>query len=271
MKTLRFLGMAIVAVMLSAFATSCDDEDDDDNSQPATSEDGVVVNQKKLVKIVVFYEGSGGDADLDTTILRYDSKGRLIRWESDDYDPEGAGVVYDYTFVRTYTWTENTIAYHYNEDGYTGDYTFVISDNLVMEMADGSYPATYQYDSDKRIALESVTDGSYTDEYNYSWEDDKLVRHYRAGGSYREFHYSEKTCKGYNPWIGAYVDDLAVAHPELFGCRTNQLPDYEIHRDEDGDEERREYSYTFYSDGYLESVTQTYEDGDYYKETYFWE
>ena len=116
MKTLRFLEMAIVAVMLSAFATSCDDDDDDDNSQPATSEDGVVVNQKKLVKIVE-YEDDGSYVDIDSTVLRYDSKGRLIKWESDDYDPEGAGVVYDYTFVRTYTWTENTIAYHYNEDG----------------------------------------------------------------------------------------------------------------------------------------------------------
>ncbi len=267
MKTLRFLGMAIVAVMLSAFATSCDDDDDDDNSQPTTSEDGVVVNQKKLVKIVEYAEErSNYYVDLDTSFLRYDSKGRLIRWEEENYKPEGSGFVYDYTSLRTYTWTENSIVYHYKEGGYTGGYTFVISDNLVMEMADGSNPVTYQYDSDKRIALEKETGSSYT---SYSWDGDKLVMWNRSGDRDSELHYSGKTCKGYNPWVG--LNSLAVAHPELFGCRTNQLPDYEIYRDCYGTEERYEYSYTFYSDGYLESVTKTYENGDYYKETYFWE
>ena len=271
MKTLRLFGMAIVAVMLAMPATSCDDDDDDDDTQIETTEDGIVTGQKKLVKIVEYYEDSDGDADLDTTILRYDSKGRLIRWEEDDYEPEGAGFVYAYTFVETYTWTENSIASHYNEDGYTDDYTFVISDNLVMEKTDGSYPETYQYDSDKRIALESEKDGSDTEEYYYSWDDDKLVRVYRLGAYDNEFHYGGKTCKGYNPWLASWVSSLAVAHPELFGCRTNQLPDYQIRRYEDGEEGRRELSYTFYGDGYLESVTQTDDDGHYCKETYFWE
>lgn len=271
MKTLRLFGMAIVAVMLAMPATSCDDDDDDDNTQTETTEDGIVTGQKKLVKIVEYYENSYGEAGLDTTILRYDSKGRLIRGEGDDYKPEGAGFVYDHAYLQTYTWTENSIAYHYNEDGYTGDYTFVLSDNLVMEKAGGSYTVTYQYDSDKRIALESEKDGSYTDEYYYSWDDDKLVRIYRLGAYDNELHYGGKTCKGYNPWLADWVSSLAVAHPELFGCRTNQLPDYQIRRYEDGEEKRQEFSYTFYKDGYLESVTQTDDDGDYYKETYFWE
>lgn len=272
MKTLRLFGMAIVAVMLAMPAASCDDDDDDD-TQIETTEDGIVTGQKKLVKIVEYREEREGSyvyIDVDTAILRYDSKGRLIRWEEDSYDPEGAGFVYDYTFVQTYTWTENSIAYHYNERGHTGDYTYVLSDNMVTEKA-GSYPETYQYDSDKRIALESEKDGSYTYEYNYSWDDDKLVRCYEIGDYDYEYHYSGKTCKGYNPWLADWVSSLAVAHPELFGCRTNLLPDYQIRRYEDGEEERQEYSYTFYGDGYLESVALTYDNGHYYKKTYFWE
>ncbi|MDY4175311.1 MAG: hypothetical protein SOY07_08490 [Bacteroidales bacterium] len=254
--------------MLSAFATSCDDDDDDDNSQPVTSEDGVVVNQKKLVKIVEYEEereGSYIDIDVDSIVLRYDSKGRLIRWEQDRYEPEGSGFV-SCSYTESYTWAENSITVHYNDGGYTGDFTYALSDNLVMEMADGSNPVTYQYDSDKRIVLEKETGSSYT---SYSWDGDKLVMWNRSGDRDSELHYSGKTCKGYNPWVG--LNSLAVAHPELFGCRTNQLPDYEIYRDCYGTEERYEYSYTFYSDGYLESVTKTYENGDYYKETYFWE
>ena len=273
MKTLRLFGMAIVAVMLAMPATSCDDDDDDDNTQIETTEDGIVTGQKKLVKIVEYREEREGSyvyIDVDTAILRYDSKGRLIRWEEDDYYSKGSGFVYSHAYLQTYTWTENSIAYHYIEDDCTGDYTLVISDNLVMEKADGSYPVTYQYDSDKRIALESEKDDSYTDEYYYSWDGDKLVRCYRLGAYDNEFHYGGKTCKGYNPWLAGWASSLAVAHPELFGCRTNQLPDYLIRRYEDGEEERRELSYTFYGDGYLESVTQTY-DGRSYKETYFWE
>ena len=274
MKTLRFLGMAIVAVMLSAFATSCDDDDDDDNSQPVTSEDGVVVNQKKLVKIVEYEEereGSYIDIDVDSIVLRYDSKGRLIRWEQDRYDPEGSAFEH-FSYTESYTWAENSITVHYNDDGHTGDFTYALSDNLVTRRTHPDYDGVaYQYDSDKRIAITTEIDGSYTKEYYYSWEGDKMVKISESGYADDELHYSGKTCKGYSPLFGDSVDDLAVAHPELFGCRTNQLPDYEIYRDCYGTEERYEYSYTFYSDGYLESVTQTYEDGDYYKETYFWE
>lgn len=277
MKTLRLFGMAIVAVMLAMPATSCDDDDDDDDTQIETPEDGIVTGQKKLVKIVEYYEDSDGYADLDTAILRYDSKGRLIRWEEDSYDSEGSGFVYDHAVIETYAWAENSIAYHYSEhnseNSYTGDYTYVLSDNLVtgLTRSDYNYDA-YQYDSDKRIALESEKDGSDTEEYYYSWDDDKLVRVYRLGAYDNEFHYGGKTCKGYNPWLASWVSRLAVAHPELFGCRTNQLPDYEIYRYEDGEEGRRELSYTFYGDGYLETVTKTYEGGRYYiKETYFWE
>ena len=184
MKTLRLFGMAIVAVMLAMPATSCDDDDDDDDAQIETTEDGIVTGQKKLVKIVEYREEREGSyvyIDVDTAILRYDSKGRLIRWEEDDYYSKGSGFVYSHAYLQTYTWTENSIAYHYIEDDCTGDYTLVISDNLVMEKADGSYPVTYQYDSDKRIALESEKDDSYTDEYYYSWDGDKMVRCYRLG------------------------------------------------------------------------------------------
>ena len=273
MKTLRFLGMAIVAVMLSAFVTSCDDDDDDDNSQPATSEDGVVVNQKKLVKIVEYEEErSNYYVDLDTSFLRYDSKGRLIRLEQEHYEPEGSGFVCR-SYTESYTWAENSITVHYNDGGYTGDFTYALSDNLVTRRTHPDYDGVaYQYDSDKRIALETEIDGSYTYEYYYSWDDDKLVKFSESGYDDNEFNYSGKTCKGYCPLFGDCVDDLAVVHPELFGVRTNQLPDYEISRDKYGYENRNELSYTFYSDGYLESVTQTYENGRYYKKvTYFWE
>ena len=280
MKTLRLFGMAIVAVMLAMPATSCDDDDDDDDTQIETTEDGIVTGQKKLVKIVEYEEereGSYVNIDLDSIVLRYDSKGRLIRWEEDSYDSEGSGFVYDHAVIETYAWAENSIAYHYSEhnseNSYTGDYTYVLSDNLVtgLTRSDYNYDA-YQYDSDKRIAITTEIDGSYTHEYYYSWEGDKMVKFSDVGDVDYEFNYSGKTCKGYSPLLGGVLDALGFAHPELFGARTNQLPDYEICRNKYGDGIRNEFSYTFYSDGYLETVTKTYEGGRYYiKETYFWE
>lgn len=52
----------------------------------------------------------------------------------------------------------------------------------------------------------------------------------------------------------AFESSIGYAHPELFGCRTNQLPDEEITYAR-GEEYQGVYSYTFYKDGYLESVT----------------
>ena len=56
--------------------------------------------------------------------------------------------------------------------------------------------------------------------------------------------------------IGLEYYDLFVAHPELAGVRTSQLPDKKIY--DDGD--IVEYSYAFDKDGYLESYTDKYGD-----------
>ena len=220
MKTLRFLGMAIVAVMLSAFATSCDDDDDDDNSQPATSEDGVVVNQKKLVKSA-WIDVYDDNIWSGTTLYSYDSKGRLIRAEIFGGNTKGATE----REVKTFVWENDRIIRCDDEDGTIRNYTYTLSDNLVTEAkredSSYAYSTRYEYDSEKRLVSSIEQEGSRYYPTYLTWEDDKVVR---EGDEDDEsvYYYRGKTCKGYCPSV-AFGGDLGYAHPELFGCRIRPI------------------------------------------------
>ena len=45
MKTFRFIGMALLAVVMSVNFTSCSD----DEEEPSKNDDGVITNQKLLI------------------------------------------------------------------------------------------------------------------------------------------------------------------------------------------------------------------------------
>lgn len=46
MKTFRFIGMALLAVVMSVNLTSCSDDD-----EPSKNDDGIITNQKQLMQI----------------------------------------------------------------------------------------------------------------------------------------------------------------------------------------------------------------------------
>ena len=258
MKTLRLFGMAIVAVMLAMPATSCDDDDDDDNTQIETTEDGIVTGQKKLIRITSRFEDSN-DIEIDTILFTYDSKGRLSKLE--EYGNDGQS----YHDTDTYSWSDNEIKQYGSST-----YTFTLSDNLVIAEEFADFLAKFEYNSGNRLTKFGYSESQERwKDYEYSWDGDRLIKVYEDSEFYTVYHYGGKTCKGYAPMNEAFESSIGYAHPELFGCRTNQLPDEEITYAR-GEEYQGVYSYTFYKDGYLESVThESYGMKSVY--FYFWE
>ena len=73
MKTFRFIGMALFAVLMCVNFASCSSSEDDPTEEP--EEGDVVVSGKKIAKIVGTSEESPYS---ETYTFSYDSKGRLI-------------------------------------------------------------------------------------------------------------------------------------------------------------------------------------------------
>lgn len=72
MKTFRFIGMALLAVVMSVNLTSCSDDD-----EPSKNDDGIITNQKQLMQIKMVE-----DDEIITWDFTYDSKDRLTSAEN---------------------------------------------------------------------------------------------------------------------------------------------------------------------------------------------
>lgn len=259
MKTLRLIGLALVAVMLSAATTACDDDDDDDdtqNSQTSTSNNGIIVDGKKLVKTVQYQDDREEDAD--TFTFSYDSEGRV---SNISYYFQGR-----LRRSEDFVWGNGTITEtSVDEDGMSV-HTYTLKNNRIVSEEGEHSLTTYTYNSDNRIAKLSETEyseyGVYSYTYNYSWDGDKISKETVTHIDYNEatysavatYHYKGKSCKGFFPFGLSGID---ACHPELFGFRSNLLPDYETTEVLSGGENSSKtvYSYTFDNDGYLISTT----------------
>lgn len=128
-------------------------------------------------------------------------------------------------------------------------------DSLVY--ASSELGRSYGYDSDRRLVeMEDIYE-----RWEYSWDGDKLIKATRETSEPDQnctwdYHYSGKTAKGYMPIF--LEDPLQFVHPQLFGLRTTHLPDYAT-SDYGG---RLDYTYTFYKDGYIETIKVQGEDSD---------
>lgn len=196
MKTLRMSVLAFIVILLSGSFTSCSKDENPEN-------DGDYSNEKKLVKLV--YKGETG-GDLEVFTFKYDSKGRLIEsTNSIDYG--------EYVSTSHYTWEDNVI---------------MINDTRVVALENGliestSVGWTFTYNSLNRITKFA----SNNDIATVTWDGDKIVSLSSYIGSDMIFTYGETCRKGYCPLIPYLLlqyDDLSIAHPELIGARSKQLP-----------------------------------------------
>ncbi len=260
MKTFRLIGMALVAVLMCLSFTSCDKDDNPENNENDT-------NQKKLVKLVITEEENGKTNGGMMYAFTYDSKGRVVSISM----TEGINSSTQYTYTESYTWNGNTIVEKYKDN--TTTYT-LNTDGMVIKSAYSSGDDVFTYNSLNH--LNTIQDDDET--RTLSWDKDKLTEVVTQGydGNYKNIYsYSGKTCNGYSIPLAVMIYDmqyssLPLVHPELFGCRSTQLPDEILSKDYDDDDSGK-ITYTFDKDNYVETIIVTYSEGYIYKYTCTWE
>lgn len=234
MKTFRLLRMTAIVVLMGFGFTSCSKEE---NSNP---------NGKKVVKITNSTENNSNSQAIE---FNYDNKGRLIETVvSQNFNNQTK----DYSIQ--YIWGDDVIET-------TEGYIYTLSDGLIQSDG-GDY---YTYDQSGRL-VEYGNDSRWWTKV--AWNNDKFVK---SSDRSSDVHTREitwtygKSCpKGYFPLIEQLIhltdDAFFVAHPELAGIRTTQLPasctivDYAYGK-ETGTETVT-FTYEFNNDGYISKFTE---------------
>ena len=248
-KTFRLVGMALFAVLMCVNFASCSSSDDEPTEEKDENE--VVVSGKKIAKII-----SESEEWKETRTFSYDDKGRLIKsTETDEYDNEKNTRTYQFI------WGDDVIKC-------SGDnnYTFTLKNGLVQ--SDELH--TYSYNKSNRLVKVETSYSTAT----AIWDGDKLMSISDDDGDDRTFAY-EKTCKKGNfPFAANMIDDceLFIAHPEIVGSLTTQLPASLTEIDGySGDKETATFAYEFDKEGYISKITAKATDGSTETYTLTWE
>ena len=246
MKTSKMVGLALVAIALGVSLTSCSKDD------PTKEESGTVVNEKKLTKI----DFSDGHTSYGYISFTYDDKGRLTKAEQ--INDSG------YSFTETMMWGDDAVKINtsekYNGEEVNSSYTLPLVNGLVQSFS--QYTPIYNQ-SNKLIEW-----GTERAKTTIIWDGDKLVS---ATENYYDHVYDytltyEKSCnKGYFPLLGDLIDVgyghfLFLAHPELLGLRTTQLPKTMAYTYDNKDSNVDSFSYELDKEGYISKMTTTYSD-----------
>ena len=264
MKTFRLIGAALLAVLMCANFASCS-KDDDANID--TGGEDVVVGEKKLVKMV---------SNEETYTFSYDDEGRLNS-ATDTYSYDDGSYSEKRKYSYKFIWGDDAVVvkYEYERESdyiyggtYTGTdtYTYSLKDGLVQSYVDDDNDkGTYSYNNSNRLIKAEFTSKNWT--INAVWDKDKLVSVKTSDkyGSYPSsiLTYGETCKKGYFPLISNIIEleVLFMAHPEIVGIRTNQLPNTYS-----PDDEEFSLTYEYDKEGYISKIKMKNEDGD--SETY---
>lgn len=237
--------MAMMAILMGTSLASCTK-----NETPGDSSEDNVANEKKLTKIAY----TNGELTFS-----YDSKGRLTEAS------ESAG---DNIIHKTFIWGDDAIkvnvARSWTES--QDSYMIAIENGLVKNEND----ETYTYNQSGRLIK---IEGGY-EEYSILWDGDKLVSTTSVSSPGASSEYTltyDTSCeKGYYPYLARSIyiaDILFVAHPEVGGFRTKQLPSKMVCQDK-GDSgvisgiTNTTFAYKFDNEGYISKITKIEEYKD---------
>ena len=252
MKTFRLISAALLAVLMCANFASCSKDDDAATTDGGGNDEGgnqeVTVSEKKLVKMV---------SNEETYTFSYDDEGRLNSATYNDSD----GDIENSKFI----WGDDAVVVKYeDEDGDTHTETYTLKNGLVQSWSAADYhngyhtEGTYYYNSSNRLIKAAFTHHlGYT--VNAVWDKDKLVS-VDTNDTYEAILTYGETCKkGYFPLISDVIglgDVLFMAHPEMAGMRTNQLPNTYS-----PDDEEISMTYEYDKEGYISKIKMKDNDG----------
>ncbi len=262
MKTIKFIGMALFAILMCVNFTSCSKDDG-----PTKNDNGIITKGKRLTKLTC------DDSDeFESYIFNYDDNGKLIEVIE---TKEGAPYCY-YSFI----WNDDFVQEiaNYIDGYYSYDMTYFVKEGIIKNSLGNSsgpysnttYGDTLVYNSSNKLIRNKWHDGTNS----FIWNDDKLIsysiKHYSSIGAGfdqdQKYIYSDLTCsKGcFHPILFTAREYLfadrnyvfAFAHPELFGLKTTQLPAEEYYRS--GDEICCYFEYKIDNNGYVSNIIIKY-------------
>lgn len=216
MKTFRQIGMALLAVLVCVIFASWSAEDDD-----STGGGRKESNEKNLAKLIMETSEYA-----EIYVFSYDGKCRLtevvstLRYNEDEDE---------YTDNTQLVWGDGAVKVSTRSKDYTDNYTVTFEDGLAqrIDVSSGSYRnyCVMTYNKSKRFIKGEEKDGY---EVRAIWDGDKLMS-ISEDGYDTTFAYDETCKKGYFPFFTMLMDIiecdiLCMAHPELFGMKTTQLP-----------------------------------------------
>ena len=245
MKTFRFIGMALVAILLCVNFTSCSKDDGPTEESPQYE---LVSSGKKLAKIEFTLSDPWRDF-IEIWDFTYDSEGKLIEATFTDSNNNK-------TKTR-YTWNNNLINVHemidYNSDvtqdtEYT--YTYNLKNGLVQDLIKYN-----EKGRPKEISGSTIM-----------WDEDKLTRistpfqvsENQTRHVFTQYYYAKNgtTCNGYYPFIplgpvNKEEDFLFIIHPELVGMRSTQIPVSFLYSDIGNTTIQGTYTHRLDDEGYI--------------------
>lgn len=269
MKTFRLISAALLAVLMCANFASCSKDDDAANTDGGGNDEGgnqeVIVSEKKLVKMV---------SNEETYTFSYDDEGRLNS-ATDTYSYDDGSYSEKSKYSYKFIWGDDAVVVKYEyelESDYiyggtdtgTGTYTYSLKDGLVQSYVDDDNDkGTYSYNSSNRLIKAEYTRKDWT--IDAVWDKDKLVSVNTNDTYVAILTYGETCKKGYFPLISNIIEleeVLFMAHPEIVGIRTNQLPNTYSYEDD----EEISLTYEYDKEGYISKIKMKNEDGE--SETY---
>lgn len=256
MKTIKFIGMALFAILMCVTFTSCSQDDG-----PTQNNNGIITKGKRLTKLTC-----DGSDEFESYIFNYDDNGKLIEVIETE---EGAPYRY-YSFI----WNDDfvqAIAIYTNPSNNSYTFSLNIKDGLVKnaleERRSQNFGDTLVYNNSNKLIRNQWNDGTTT----FIWDGDKLVsysiKHYSSIGKGFDvdaiLSYNKTSCKKscFHPillseseylLIDYYFERIfAFAYPELVGLNTTLLPtkvDYGVYSGS------LDYKYEFDKDGYVSKI-----------------
>ena len=233
--------------------TSCSEESFGNGGGNGNGDGDIVAGSKKLTKIV---------SEDGNYTFEYDNEGNLTTATLTETLNNGFEDVTE-SCVYEFVWGDNAI--RVKKVDYD-NYTLTLSNGLVQSGDD----KTYSYNNSNRF-VKGIGKFSTT---NVIWNGDKMVsieEEEQYGDNWKvSLTYGETCKKGYMPMIPFFIDFgcdiLFMAHPEIVGMRTNQLPT--TYKTEDG---TISIAYTLDTEGYVSTMVATKLDGDNVIYTFHWQ
>ena len=250
MKISGVLKMTLIILLWGLCFASCSKMDNDEFQ----------ATEKKLVKIIIDETSSHSDY-----FFSYDNDGHLK--EASCYTSlQNTPVLYKYKYDWNTSSINVTETITINDDfiAQGSIYTINILDGLARSISYNQDPTemgSIKYNASNRVS-------EYSDRNSNGiiiWDNDKLLSvtcNFDSEDYYyiSSFTYGDQySIKGYSPLIpeATITDMLFIAHPELGGMKTNQIPVSETNTwtDTPDDIVITHYKYEFDNEGYISKIT----------------